>query len=796
MTSTLIAYDGSGSTGNAPFYHDEVQRIVATLPANSKILYWDTESRLISHDALAQINKARKGGGGTEPALIACHISETGFTGDLVIITDGQVGSIEHVDGCLPPNAKFNHVTAYLIHTGGTVNMSVACPFTRRTPHEVYLYGPDHERRLVVSATEADLGVVSRIQDIGTVAEFEAAAPALEKAIVAATMGSTGDPTLRDSLLAMKARIMRAEARAKGESDTVRALNVALDERRMADALVLARTLTKEYYGDEEEDPDAKTWSARLSRFVSMTEGALRSTFDLSGISSAIRGDRARRAPSAVAPAAPQETPAAVATPPAFECPITCDTEGDVVLLVADGAPLLAGVDKDIANSLYDCPLNLLNHPTLVAALKKRLDHPISLRAFQEANASGHPFTTSPMTRRPVAAGAICLGPAEDHCRATTWTLAQLMTGGKLIGNQDLWFACIWLLVERGEIPYLTPILPQLRAHMQWRLANHQSSVSLTGVPEFPTTRVPLRTAVWYVFASAEFGMPPRRDVLRTHLPHLPALRELLALTGLELSETVQRHVLRLRTMLSMLSWVKRDRHTLPNLMLALTQLCVEVDPTAFRMEFERAPRFIPIDGAPTEAQRARVMELLPAQYRELTLEECVGLAALVDPSKSAGDIALPLTWTPPPLRAPTLNGWPGYGLRDVPYERVAICPATCRPYYYVKGETWYDVASKIYGFRFTKHSNILSTNQSHGDFVVRYDMYPTVDELLTYIYNRRVVNGDKTTLPHAAVAFMKGAIMDAEPLMATLTPAVFGRRFTNSVVREDRIDMESAYRR
>ena len=786
---TMIAYDGSGSTGNVAFYHDEVQRIVASLPDDSKILFWDTASRLIPHTELAEINKRRQGGGGTEPATIARYVSESGFNGDLIIITDGQVGSIAHVDACLPPNAKFNSVVAYLIHTGGQVNMSVACPFTRRSPHQVYLYGPDQERRLVVSASAADLAIISRIQDIGTIEEFEAAAPALEKAIVAATMGSTGDPTLRDSLLTMKARIMRTEARVKGDSDTVRALNAALDGHHMANAVSLARILTEEYYGDEAEDPDAVTWSARLSRFVSMTEGALRSTFDLSGISSAIRGDRARRAPTAASVATPQMTDGSVA----FECPITCDTEADVVLLNAYGEPLLTGVDKDIANSLYDCPLNLLNHPTLVAALKERLDHPISLRAFQEAHAAGHPFDTSPMTRRPVSAGAICLGPAEDHCRATAWPLAQLMTGGKLVGNQDFWFACIWLLVERGEIPYLTPILPQLRAHMQWRLTHHQSSVSLTGLPEYPTARVPLRTALWYVFASAEFGMLSRRDVLRAHLPHLTALGDLLTLTGLTVSNAVKHHIIRLRTMLSMLSWVKRARHELPNLMLALTQMCVEVDPAALRMQFESMPRFIPIDGAPTEIQVARVMELLPASFRALSVAEIVGLAALVDPSKSAGDIELPLTWAPPPLRAPTLDGWPLYGLRAVPDVPVKLCPATCRPYYYVNsGDTWFDDAEKCYGFPFTKPSNILSANQAHGDFVVRYGVYPTPDELLTYLYNRRVIHGSNTTLPHVAAAFVMGPISDAGPLMATLTPAEFGRRFRASVAREDRIAMES----
>ena len=788
MATTLLAYDGSGSTGSNPFYHDETQRIAAKLPKGTKILFWDTAGRVITQARLAEINKRREGGGGTDPSAIADHVTATNFTGDLVIITDGQVGSIDGVAARLRSHTGFKSVIAHLINTGGVVNMSVTCPFTRSSPHKVYLYERG-ERRLVTDVTAEDLAVVKRIAEIGTVAEFEAAAPALEKAVVAATMGTTGDPALRDALLAMKARIMKAETRAKGQSSTVTALNAALDEKRMTDAISLARTLTVEYYGPDSEDPDAKTWSARISRFISMTEGALRSTFDLSGISAAIRGDRARRAP--VAAAAPAEaaplSEEAAAEP--FECPITCDTEADVVLLVADGEPLLTGLDKDLANSLYDCPLNLLNHPALIDALKERLDHPVSLRALKEATDSGHPLETSPMTRRRVAAGAICLGAREEHCRATTWTLANLFTGGKRIGNQDLWYATIWLLVEQGAVPYLAPILPQLRAHMVWRLANHASSVSLTGVPEFPTTRVPLRTAVWYVFASAEFGMEPRRDVLRAHLPHLAALKKLLELSGLEVSEAVRAHVVRLRTMLSMLAWVKRDRHTLPNLVTALRQACVEIDPAGLRVQFESTPRFIPIDGEPTEEQIARVCALFPETGCKLSTHELIGLAALVDPSKSAGDISLPIGWVAPPARPATTNSW-AYGLRVIPRSPVRICAATCRPYYHVTDGTWVTAAENHYG---VPVGRLLSANEAYANFVIKYGIYPTCDELLTYLYNRRVLHGKHHTLPHQIAQFVDEIMEEHAELAATLPAAEFARRADASREIAERVRLESA---
>ena len=126
------------------------------------------------------------------------------------------------------------------------------------------------------------------------------------------------------------------------------------------------------------------------------------------------------------------------------------------------------------------------------------LDHPVSLRAFKSAAESGHPFDASPMTRRPVR-GGLCLGLSEEHCRATTWALDQAITGGKRIGNADLWFAVVWQLVESGGAAAWLPraAVEAMRAQIAWRLQHHTSFIALTGDPVLPTTRVPLATAVW-----------------------------------------------------------------------------------------------------------------------------------------------------------------------------------------------------------------------------------------------------------------------------------------------------------
>lgn len=90
---------------------------------------------------------------------VAEFIRQQHFTGRLVFITDGQVrerqggfdlvhrlhvalllqvdtGSVSACDDVLRARV-FSFVEAHLVDTGGVVNMSCTCPFTRACAHEV-----------------------------------------------------------------------------------------------------------------------------------------------------------------------------------------------------------------------------------------------------------------------------------------------------------------------------------------------------------------------------------------------------------------------------------------------------------------------------------------------------------------------------------------------------------------------------------------------------------------------------------------------------------------------------------
>ncbi len=783
---TLIAYDGSGSTGGVAFYHDKTQEIVGRYP-DAEILYWDSSYRQITREELAEINRHRGGGGGTNSAAIAQGVCDSDFHGHLIIITDGQVdtASIDRCSRLLGTTWNFASVVAHLIDTGGTVNMSVTCPFTRVSPHEVFCYREAaYEPVRVAAVSKEDLRALAEIDTIACVADYEARTDLIERLVIARTMGTTGDLRLRDSVLAMKKRIVAAEARVAGESDSVAALRRALDGGSdSSDAIAAAQAIYDEYYGEE------RGWSARITRLVSMCEGALRGAFDLSGIQAAVRGDRVRRAETvaeADLPAAASETGS-----DSFVCPITLDTESDVILLVASGEPILSGLDVGTVNDILDCPLNLFRYSAVVDALVGRLDHPVSLTAYR---AAGEPFATSPLTRRPLLAGGICVGNSEAHCRATAWTLAQLTTGGKLVGNADLWFACIWLLVARdGRLAYLCEsLLPILTAHGRWRLREHTTFIGLTGLPEFPTTRVPVGVAIWYIFASSVFtGGTPKHELIRVHMSHLEELRELLVgLTDYRLPAGMEKHVVRVRGMLAMLGAVKRDRRRLPEILRGLCQGSLDIG--EIRTEVagrERVPAVILLDGPPSAERIAAVRGMLPAVLQALTDDELVGIGGLVGPDKAAGDIALPFNWVAPVRTVVGTVRWTAYGLETPPKNLLRICPRTCRPYYRVaEGRTWVEEAEALYG---APRSSLISVERRFGDFVCRYGFYPTAAEMLVYLANR--YGSGCATLPRAITQFVDEVLEEYGPIMAELPAAEMARRFAESCPLERRMETESA---
>jgi hypothetical protein len=165
----LIAMDCSGSTGGSFFYHGLCEKIISKIfenDINITILFWDTSATIKTRKSQKEWNEKKSGGGGTSPYCVADYIKKNNFHGDLVFITDGQVNDVDTTSKLLI-NWNFTNVYCHLIDTGGIINMSCTCAFTRSSPHTITLYNsmtPNGFTKITITLDELDL--ISSLTDI------------------------------------------------------------------------------------------------------------------------------------------------------------------------------------------------------------------------------------------------------------------------------------------------------------------------------------------------------------------------------------------------------------------------------------------------------------------------------------------------------------------------------------------------------------------------------------------------------------------------------------------------------
>ena len=74
-----------------------------------------------------------------------------------------------------------------------------------------------------------------------------------------------------------------------------------------------------------------------------------------------------------------------------------------------------------------------------------------------------------------------------SHVTVGNHTITKLVSGGKVMGNLNLYFAVIWILVNEDEIEFLKPIKAN---HLIHRLVNSQTMASMCGLSQFVSTQI------------------------------------------------------------------------------------------------------------------------------------------------------------------------------------------------------------------------------------------------------------------------------------------------------------------
>ena len=111
-------------------------------------------------------------------------------------------------------------------------------------------------------------------------------------------------------------------------------------------------------------------------------------------------------------------------------------------ILVDECDPLLYGVEKNIVDDIAVCPLRILNYPEIKAKFKARLSTFIGVKLTGK-------LKENPYTRNPLI-GGIPLGTHKSHVEVGNYTIAKVVSGGRILGNLNMYYAVIWCLINEG----------------------------------------------------------------------------------------------------------------------------------------------------------------------------------------------------------------------------------------------------------------------------------------------------------------------------------------------------------
>ena len=471
---TVFALDVSGSTSGATEYFrvagQLLEEAVSQPGTRVRVLLWNHMVAETTLDGARARVSASCGDGGTDLGPLAKKLRDDGAGGALILVTDGQVdhASVGRADDVLRTArpASFQRVEVHLISTGSALNLSVAAPFVRSSQFGIHVYDRDGER---TSATRGDSRTTVDLSHIATPDQFDQEYDGIYATLLAQNLGRT-NRSAHDAVLAMRARVLKAANRTHdADGWGVPAIGAALDARDYESAGVQLRALVRRYYADGDTSASLAERCERLL-LLCTSEGCYDTSL-LQRTSLLARTDAAPAEPGA-APPPEQEA--------FLECPILCDQDVPVILLAQQEQPLLEGLDKADLDKIVANPLWVALNAPLLAKLATSMDSVVGFEFYSRAR---RPLL-SPTTRRPTV-GAVILGDNDACVRGTSFSLAQLCTGGKLPGNAQLWYLLVWHVARATERLHAPGFLAALDGHLKWRAAQGGLvRLALSGLPD------------------------------------------------------------------------------------------------------------------------------------------------------------------------------------------------------------------------------------------------------------------------------------------------------------------------
>lgn len=260
---------------------------------------------------------------------------------------------------------------------------------------------------------------------------FIAKYPKIEELIIAKNMGRDSNQEMKDQLVHMKSRLIKEYSKIQGKKEPISSMiRKELRNGNVDGALELATKMATNYF----EDETISDLEKKLNNLINIC-GDLRGKYTFGQIKS----NKMATATKAVEGKIDQNVELEELSKNPIECPIIMD-EDVPQILIDDCEPFLLNLEKGIIDDINACPLRILNYPDLKAKFKSKISTFTGVKYSDKLKQN--PFTRNKLL------GSIPLGTHKSHVTVGNHTIAKLVSGGKVMGNLNLYFAVIWILVN------------------------------------------------------------------------------------------------------------------------------------------------------------------------------------------------------------------------------------------------------------------------------------------------------------------------------------------------------------
>jgi hypothetical protein len=576
---TLHALDCSGSVGyySSVNYFPILLRMIDKCPKNSMFIRWDDQSTICSLPQIMGWIMSKKGYNGTSPICFIKDIPlDFGPNDNLIIVSDGQIGSSSAQSFCQAMNSrfpfgkKFKQIQVILINTGGAIDKSIVSAFTKYDcPFVLEIYKQDGS--LKSREEENFFKLFDKLRDMANLSDFT---PELRGSIHNLALGCSSTDRIVVELRSEIKRLMRKFQeeldRAPPAGNPTLAEFTAETGKENPSVSVLERCVKK-----MSSDFHLKKDSAGNPLLILIqTESDLTHRLLDFGINSGLYNLGSGVSGLAVANASVAEEvnidTCAMEDSCNFEDPmlkgLSFDFEDPISgELTIASVPIVQGDSLLPSGNLSQ----MRKFPMLLGVNDGIFMTLIGLDGFfgmvQHSQSSGlkllHPLTRAPMRN---AGFLIFPKKATDEQKVSivkfnNSAIAKLLFNGKKIGDPNLFYFCFALRML--SVSFLQEHKPQIEEEIQWRLNNSMTCATLCGPStEFPHDKMSILNALIFTVLSACVCETSAQNPLLMHISYLSKIKKLLEISGVKLPVEIKKHLELIQVAMKLLNVNKEDQ--------------------------------------------------------------------------------------------------------------------------------------------------------------------------------------------------------------------------------------------